>query len=118
VQTNNDGVMAIDASRGIFFGFAALDADTDDAKILAKRYAKATGLTLKNISEDVLQGATRKYAVFEGRMGKVPVRHVVIGFISTGYRLGMIVHVPQSIGNDSSVQALVLEAVQRRLVLP
>jgi len=118
VQTNNDGVMAIDASRGIFFGFVALDADTDDAKTLARRYASATGLKLKNVAEDVMQGEKRKYAVFEGRISNVPVRHVVIAFLSPGYRIGMIIHVPQSIGNDPAVQTLAFEAVQRRLVLP
>ncbi|MDQ3337251.1 MAG: protein kinase [Myxococcota bacterium] len=117
-QTNNDGVMVIDASRGIFFGFAAIDADTDDARTLAKRYASATGLKLTNVSSELLQGEQRKFAVFEGKMGGIAVRHVVIAFLSPSYRIGMIIHVPQSIGNDPTVQALAMEAASRRLVLP
>jgi serine/threonine protein kinase len=117
-QRNNDGVMVLDASRGIFFGFAAIDSDTDDARTLAKRYASATGLKLKNVSSEFLQGAQRKFAVFEGKMGAILVRHVVIAFLAPGYRIGMIIHVPQSIGSDPTVQALAQEAASRRLLLP
>ena len=117
-QKAPDGVMAVDVSRGILFGFAAVDSDTDDANTLARRYASQTGMKLTSVSQEFIQGATRKFAVFEGNMGNVPVRHVVIAFLSPSYRIGMIIHVPQSIGNDPAVQQLAMEAASRRLLLP
>jgi hypothetical protein len=118
VQNQGTAVTAIDASRGMFFAFAPLESDTDDPKVLAKRYAKATGLKLRSTGEDFLQGAKRPFAVFDGNIGGMAVRHVVIAFIGSSYRLAMIIHVPQSLANDASVKALSVEAVTRRLQLP
>jgi serine/threonine-protein kinase len=119
MQTNDNVVMAIDTSRGIFFGFTQIESDTDDVKVLAKRYAKSTGLKQTGkIQEDFLLGATRKFAVFEGRLGSVPVRHVVIAYMSSSYRIALIIHVPQAIGNDPQTQQLAAEAASRRLRLP
>jgi hypothetical protein len=118
VQNQGTTVTAIDASRGMFFAFAPLESDTDDPKVLAKRYAKASGLKLRSTGEDFLQGAKRPFAVFDGKIGGMAVRHVVIAFIGSSYRLAMIIHVPQSLANDASVKALSVEAVTRRLQLP
>ena len=118
VQTSSDGVAAVDTHRGILFAFAAVDGDTDDYKVLANRYASLSGLKLKNISSEFIQGGQRKFAIFEGKIQGIKVRHLVIAFLTPSYRIGMIIHVPQAIGNDKAVQALALEAVSRRLVLP
>ena len=118
VQRNANGVLAADVGRGIVFGFAPVDADTDDARTLAKRYARESGLRFKSVDEEFIQGANRKFAMFEGTIGNVRVRHVVIAFLSPSYRIGMIIHVPQALGNDPSVQQLAMEAATRRLLLP
>lgn len=117
VQTANNGVAAVD-KRGLVFAFAAVDADTDDPNELARRYAASTNLKLQTVSSEWLQGGARPYAVFEGRISGVRVRHVVVAFIAPSYRIAMIVHVPIALANDTSVQELALEAVARRLVLP
>jgi hypothetical protein len=118
VQRSDDGVMAVDVTRGILFGFAAVDADTDNARVLAQRYANTTGLRLKKVDQEYIQGAKRNYAVFDGNMGNVAVRHMVIAFLAPGYRIGMIIHFPQALGNDPKVQQLATEAASRRLLLP
>jgi serine/threonine-protein kinase len=117
VQTASEGVAAVD-KRGLAFGFSSVDGDTDDPQILSQRYASTTGLKLQSVASEWLQGASRPYAVFEGRIGNVKVRHVVVAFLGPAYRIAMIVHVPIALANDKGVQALALEAVTRRLVLP
>lgn len=118
MQSAPDGVVAADLSRGILFAFGPIDADTDDANTLAKRYASLSGLRLTAVNEEFIQGATRKFAVFEGKVHGVKVRHVVIAFLAPSYRIGMIIHVPQALGNDPAVQQLAMEAATRRLLLP
>jgi serine/threonine protein kinase len=117
-QTTPDATMVLDLGRGIVFGFVAIQADTDDPKILAERYAAGSGLKMTVISEQNVQGAPRKYAVFEGTDNNVQVRHLVITFLSASYRLAMIIAVPAALGNDPNVQAMVSEAAERRLLLP
>jgi serine/threonine protein kinase len=117
-QQQGPAISVVDTSRGIMFGFGPMDADTDDVKVLAKRYARLSGLKLRTTSQQFLHGANRPFAVFDGKLGGIAVRHVVIGFVGSSYRLAMIIHVPQALANDATVQALAAEAVTRRLQLP
>jgi len=117
-QRSDAGAVAMDSTRGVFFGFAPIGDTTSDPKVLAKNYARTTGLELTHVATTKVQGEERPYAILEGVLEGTPVRHVVIAFLSPRYRLAMIVHVPQALGQDRALQELVTEAAERRLQLP
>jgi hypothetical protein len=89
-----------------------------DPEAAAKEYADVVGLTLDGIGDVDINGISRSGASLHGTLYGDEVSQSIINFIGPGYRVAVILTMPNAARNDPKVRAFADDLFSKRVVVP
>jgi eukaryotic-like serine/threonine-protein kinase len=113
-----DAIAYIDWSRGIAIAMAPLYEGTNDPDALARRYADENNLTYVRKAAERSAGKVRDTLYFTGEVGGVTVVQIIVLYITSSYRLGVLVQVPALLATQPAIEAEVARIFDHHVKLP